>query len=385
MVTPVVLTGCLDAWPLVADLQHAGTPGAQLDILDGLVGQRKVQFTQIAPQHQGHLGYADDLTTTFEFKSTKRKVAFADFSKVLRGALTRGDGGAVYMQSVPLGTFPALPPLVPDLPYLQAITGYRQLWIGSGGHVVNLHFDPTHNLIAMLAGEKRITLVPPDNLADMYPAPLDRRLGDAIGSRIKLLSLDPDKFPLALDHLARAQVATLGPGDVLYIPPMWWHHVESFGLNVMINKWVPPITGDHFGDLTANLVRGILTYHDMPSGVRQHYRRRYAPLFGMAAAPAHPPIDPPVDPRILARANHHLAESAKVLAGVPDCLLKTLPQLYDYYVFHAAGEPSLSASDTAGFMRRLRWFLRAVGTFNTVKAIATSPARLFNRPRSATA
>ena len=34
-----------------------------------------------------------------------------------------------------------------------------------------------------------------------------------------------------------AQVALVEPGDTLYIPPLWWHHVESYGFNVMVNTW----------------------------------------------------------------------------------------------------------------------------------------------------
>ena len=33
-------------------------------------------------------------------------------------------------------------------------------------------------------------------------------------------------------------VADLQPGDALYIPSLWWHHVESIGvLNTMVNYW----------------------------------------------------------------------------------------------------------------------------------------------------
>src|SRR5918994_1415330 len=99
--------------------------------------------------------------------------------------------GSFWRSSARHATLQHLQPHVPELPYLRSgAQGFRQLWIGSGGHVVNLHFDPTHNLIAMLAGTKRVTLLPPDNMFNLYPAPLDVRLGDAIGSLVKVLDFD---------------------------------------------------------------------------------------------------------------------------------------------------------------------------------------------------
>ena len=40
---------------------------------------------------------------------------------------------------------------------------------------------------------------------------------------------DPDfaRYPKFRDALAAAQSAELEPGDCIFIPPLWWHHVES--------------------------------------------------------------------------------------------------------------------------------------------------------------
>ncbi len=38
--------------------------------------------------------------------------------------------------------------------------------------------------------------------------------------------------------LAAGQVAELDPGDVLFYPALWWHHVEALeSFNAMINYW----------------------------------------------------------------------------------------------------------------------------------------------------
>ena len=49
---------------------------------------------------------------------------------------------------------------------------------------------------------------------------------------------DFEKFPRFKQALETAVVAELEPGDALYMPSLWWHHVESFDkLNIMINYW----------------------------------------------------------------------------------------------------------------------------------------------------
>lgn len=49
---------------------------------------------------------------------------------------------------------------------------------------------------------------------------------------------DFQQFPKLKE--ARGMETVLGPGDVLYIPIYWWHHVESkmnAGYTVSINFW----------------------------------------------------------------------------------------------------------------------------------------------------
>jgi len=361
---------------LMASLRTAAEPEAQVDVLAGLIGRRRVHYTTIPPQQGGQLGYGDDGAANFSFSTGKRRVPFGQFADTLRATL-RADGrqGSVYMQSVPIGRVPELAPLVPNLPYLRdGVEGYSQFWVGSGGHVVNLHFDPAHNLVAMLSGRKRFTILPPVNMGNLYPAPLDTRLGDTVGSRVTMLEPDFERFPRAAAELAEAQAADLEAGDLFYLPPMWWHHVESFGLNVMFNTWILPISGSHFGDLTASLVRGLLLFHDLHERVRAYYRPAYhAILLGTASDAVVAPA-PGAVAGIGARVSRHLAETARVVDGVPDCLRETLPQLYDYYLFHVAGPPALARGEPAAFLRKLRWYTRLAGVVAALRRVTTRSA-----------
>jgi hypothetical protein len=372
---PLILTGCLADWPLLRELRDTYSPDAQIAALTAMVGNRRVRYTRIQPEQHGHLGYtADGTRTNFSFTSGG-KVPFARFGEALQEVLSSGAQGAVYMQSAPLTGFPELLEQVPDLPYLSAGEGYRQLWIGSGGHVVNLHFDPTHNLIAMLSGRKRVTLIPPDDMAGMYPAPLDCRLGDAIGSQVKLLEPDFARHPRARAELSKALVAEIGPGDILYIPPMWWHHVESFGLNVMINKWVLPVSSGHFTDLTANIVRGMLLFSELPVEARRRLRGEFADaVFDWAPLPALPD-DAGVPPGLRSKTSRYLRETQRALEDVPPSLRRRLPALYDYYVFQADGDAALSATNPTGFKRKLAAYAAVMGAMRSTQSFFKADGR----------
>eukprot|EP00415_Alexandrium_ostenfeldii_P000512 UN0512 len=85
------------------------------------------------------------------------------------------------------------------------------------------HYDLQPNLHVQLTGRKRFILFPPEDWPHLYPFPvhhdLDRR------SMVDLDSPNTDDHPNWKG--AHGHVVELGPGDALYIPPFWWHHVQS--------------------------------------------------------------------------------------------------------------------------------------------------------------
>lgn len=38
-------------------------------------------------------------------------------------------------------------------------------------------------------------------------------------------------------HRAHPIVAEVGPGDMLVVPPFWFHHVETLSESVSVNVW----------------------------------------------------------------------------------------------------------------------------------------------------
>lgn len=75
-----------------------------------------------------------------------------------------------------------------------------------------------------------------EQIANLYVGPLGHA---PTGTPISLVSFrEPDfeRFPRFREALAAALVAELDPGDALYIPTLWWHHVESLAkCNMLVN------------------------------------------------------------------------------------------------------------------------------------------------------
>ena len=65
-------------------------------------------------------------------------------------------------------------------------------------------------------------------------------------------------------------MAVLEPGDALYLPPLWWHQVESLDvLNGLINYWwMPPSMASGMDALL--LAR--LALHSLPAPLRENWR-----------------------------------------------------------------------------------------------------------------
>jgi hypothetical protein len=112
-----------------------------------------------------------------------------------------------------------------------------RIWFGSAV-TTPTHFDESNNVACVVAGTRRFTLFPPEQIANLYVGPLGHA---PTGTPISLASLaNPDfkQFPRLREALANAFVAVLEPGDALYIPALWWHHVESLAkYNILVNYW----------------------------------------------------------------------------------------------------------------------------------------------------
>jgi hypothetical protein len=108
-------------------------------------------------------------------------------------------------------------------------------------------------------GRRRFVLFPPEQVANLYPGPLEQTPGGQVVTMADIDAPDFERFPGLRDALAVAEVAELEPGDALYYPAMWWHQVNALeSFNVMVNYWWNTVP--EFMDTPQNtLLHGLLS------------------------------------------------------------------------------------------------------------------------------
>lgn len=108
-----------------------------------------------------------------------------------------------------------------------------KLWISAEGTVSYMHRDLADNLHAQVRGRKRFTLVAPRHNAALYP----KTLLDSIpnGCHADIERPDYARFPRLRG--VETLVAELEPGDAIYVPRRWWHHVRTLEASISVNYW----------------------------------------------------------------------------------------------------------------------------------------------------
>jgi hypothetical protein len=154
----------------------------------------------------------------------------------LRAFITALQGGASdrYLMS-PMSELPeGLRADAPPPAYLSAMAVQNaKVWIGPAGIVSSMHRDLADNLHAQVCGRKRFILVAPGQSACVYP----NSFFDSVpnGCRVDVEHPDYARFPRLRE--VEMFVAELYPGDAIYIPRGWWHHVRTLDLSISVNFW----------------------------------------------------------------------------------------------------------------------------------------------------
>lgn len=138
-----------------------------------------------------------------------------------------------------------------------------KIWVGTPS-IATCHYDALDNLACCVAGRRRFTLFPPDQFQNLYFGPLEPTPGGQAISMVDFANPDYEKYPRFRLAEEVGQVAELEPGDAVYIPSMWMHHVEGLSpFNILINYWwndAPAFSGSGMNVL----YHAILSLRDKP-------------------------------------------------------------------------------------------------------------------------
>jgi hypothetical protein len=262
---PVVLRDLAAKWPAVREGNKSAR--ALRDYLLRFDSGRPIRAMIADAAVQGRFFYRDDMRG-FNFERREQPLRDA-----LDGLLGQPDGApapATYIESTPMAEH--LPGFsLENLLALLPPSVAPRIWIGNAV-TAQTHFDLKDNIACVVAGRRRFTLFPPEQLPNLYVGPFDFTLSGPPVSMVSLYDPDFDRYPKFKEALEHAQVAELGPGDALYIPYFWWHHVESLErFNVLVNYWWNParsLGGSPFDCL----LHAVLALRDLPISQRDAWR-----------------------------------------------------------------------------------------------------------------
>ncbi len=281
---PVVLKGVAQGWPLVRR-----SPEDAAAYLKSFYSGKPVVGYVAPPEAKGRFFYNQDVTG-FNFEGGRVQMdAFLD-----RMLAHLEDGQEFYIGSTEVDDYlPGLRQdndLVLNDPMFERNPPVVNIWVGTRT-VASAHYDMSNNIACCLVGRRRFTLFPPDQIANLYPGPLEPTPGGQVVSMVDFNAPDYDRFPRFKEALAESQVAEMEPGDALIYPALWWHHVEALdAFNIMMNYWWS-VSPSFMDTPQTTLLHGLLSLRDRPDEEKRAWRALFDYyIFGPAGeAGAHLP------------------------------------------------------------------------------------------------
>jgi Cupin-like domain len=292
---PFTVRGLVKDWPLV----EAGRAGAAqaIDYIASLDGGEAADVMVAPPSEQGRFFYREDFTG---FNFARQSATLKQVGASLLELAANSEGPAIYAGAKEtarhLPGFDAANPL-PAVRYLA--DAKSRIWMCNRAEVAT-HFDLSDNIAAAALGRRRFTLFPPEVTGALYVGPLDQTIAGQPVSMVDPLRPDLARYPRFGEALERASFTELAPGDALYVPALWWHHVVALDpINILVNYW----HNDHLrGGPFPAFVHALWAIRDLPDPQRRAWKAWFDHfIFGVEAQ----------------HASNHLPQQARGVNGEP--------------------------------------------------------------------
>ncbi len=262
------MRGVVRDWPAVRAATQS--PGALLQYLKGFDNGALVDALLAGPEIDGQIFYNADMSG-FNFHRNRLPLS-AVAEQVLRYAQFPKSPSVAAQSALVKDCLPGFAEANPM--HLLDAGVQPRIWLGNK-ITTPAHVDEWNNIGCVVAGKRRFTLFPPEQISNLYIGPLDFAPTGAPMSLVSLRSPDLNRYPRFAQALAHAHSALLGPGDAIYIPPLWWHHVESLAaFNVLINYWWHHTAGDGAAADSAfdAMLHSIISIRSLPAETRRAWQ-----------------------------------------------------------------------------------------------------------------
>ncbi|XP_061599223.1 bifunctional peptidase and (3S)-lysyl hydroxylase JMJD7 [Cololabis saira] len=241
---PCIIRKSFSHWPALS----RWTP----DYLREKIGS-KVISVAVTPN-----GYADAVAGDRFVMPDEHQMSFSSVLDIIEGKVQ--DSGVFYVQKQCSNLLLELPELMddmePHIPWMSSALGKLpdavNFWLGEESAVTSMHKDHYENLYCVVSGEKRFILLPPTDRPfipyGVYQPAVYRRQD---GGEFEIVDqTDSDKVPwIPLDPLdpdlerypdyrqAHPLCCSVKAGEMLYLPSLWFHHVQQSHGCIAVNFW----------------------------------------------------------------------------------------------------------------------------------------------------
>lgn len=262
---PVIMRGLVGDWPAVVAARQGDR--AIVDYITRERATRPVAAIATKPGAQGRFFYNDDVSgLNFVKGSGQLEMFLADLLKA--SDMPDAPGLAVQSESVE-----EILPAFARENRLSLLPGVSpRIWIGNRIRVAP-HYDVKENVACCIAGRRRFTLFPPNQIANLYPGPFELTPAGTPVSMVDPVKPDLSSYPRFAEAWKIAQQAVLEPGDAIYIPYCWWHGVESLEpVSILVNYWWNDAEPQGIAGPYDALLHAIAAYRHLPPAKREVWR-----------------------------------------------------------------------------------------------------------------
>ena len=214
---PVIITGAMDFWPALS------TKKWTMEYIKGKAGYRTVPI-ELGSKYTDE-DWSQKLMTVRDFID----------KYVSRKEETKGEKVGYLAQHQLFNQIPELQDdiVIPDYCFLGEKDDVDiNAWFGPKGTVSPLHFDPKHNFLAQVIGQKYIRLYSDEETDRLYPHTTTLLHNT---SQIDAENPDLEEFPKFRDAVYTECV--LKEGEMLYMPPRYWHYIRSLSVSFSVSFW----------------------------------------------------------------------------------------------------------------------------------------------------